>query len=110
MFKEELCQVLKPEGVLQLMFKNGSGVLSIFDKDYGTERSFQLYDEHKLSRVLEGLGMVLIESESEDQLGDLMFFTDPKHARHCVFYVRKLWHNYSAVSQNTKFVHDVTIR
>jgi len=48
MFKEELCQVL-----------------SIFDKDYGTERSFQLYDEHKLLRTLEGLGMILIESESD---------------------------------------------
>jgi SAM-dependent methyltransferase len=86
----ELCRVLKPDGVLQLMFKNGSGVLTILDKDYGTERAFQLYDERELLRVLEGLGMELIESESEDQLGDLMFFTDPKHARHCVFYMRKL--------------------
>ena len=33
--------------------------------------------------------MELIEAESEDQLGGLMFFTDPKHARYCVFYVRK---------------------
>ncbi len=47
------------------MFKNGRGVLGIFDKDYGTERSFQLYDEHKLLRTLEGLGMILIESESD---------------------------------------------
>jgi len=72
------------------MFKNGHGLLSIFDKDYGTERTFQLYDERRLLRSLERLGMALIESESEDQLGGLMFFTDPKHARHCVFYVRKL--------------------
>jgi len=86
----ELCRVLKRNGVLQLMFKNGSGVLTILDKDYGTERAFQLYDERELLRVLEDLGMELIESESEDQLGGLMFFTDPKHARHCVFYMRKL--------------------
>jgi len=86
----ELCRVLKRNGVLQLMFKNGRGVLSIFDKDYGTERTFQLYDERRLLRGLEKLGMALIESESEDQLGGFMFFTDPKHARHCVFYVRKL--------------------
>ena len=72
------------------MFKNGSGVLTIFDKDYGTERSFQLYGEHELLMVLESLSMDLIESKSEDQLGGLMFFTDPKHARHCVFYMRKL--------------------
>lgn len=86
----ELCRVLKRHGVLQLMFKNGSGVLSIFDKDYGTERTFQLYDERRLLKSLEKLGMALIESEPEDQLGGLMFFTDPKHARHCVFYMRKL--------------------
>ena len=86
----ELCRVLKRDGVLQLMFKKGSGVLTVFDKDYGTERSFQLYNEHELLRLLENLGMELIENESDDQLGGLMFFTDPKHARHCVFYVRKL--------------------
>ncbi|MBA7711884.1 hypothetical protein ES703_120851 [subsurface metagenome] len=86
----ELCRVLKPDAVLQLMFKNGSGVLTIFDMDYGVERAFQLYDEHEIHEGLEDLGMELIESESEDQLGGLMFFTDPKHARHCVFYMRKL--------------------
>jgi len=86
----ELCRVLKRDGVLQLMFKNGSGVLTVFDKDYGVERTFQLYDEHEILEVLDKLGMELIESESEDQLGGLMFFTDPKHARHCVFYMRKL--------------------
>jgi len=72
------------------MFKNGSGMLTIFDKDYGTERAFQLYDEQELLEVLTGLGMKLIESESEDQLGGLMFFADPKHVRHYVFYMRKL--------------------
>ncbi len=86
----ELCRVLKRDGILQLMFKNGSGVLTVFDKDYGTERSFQLYNEHELLRLLENLGMELIENESDDQLGGLMFFTDPKHVRHCVFYVHKL--------------------
>ena len=86
----ELCRVLKRDGVLQLMFKNGSGVLTVFDKDYGTESSFQLYNEHELLRLLENLGMEQIESESDDQLGGLMFFTDSKHARHCVFHIRKL--------------------
>lgn len=86
----ELCRVLKRGGVLQLMFKNGNGVLTIFDKDYGTERAFQLYHERELLKALEDIGMELIESKSEDQLGGLMFFTDPKHARHCVFYMRKL--------------------
>jgi len=85
----ELCRVLKRDGVLQLMFKNGSGVLTIFDKDYGVERAFQLYDEHEVLELLDNLGMELMESESEDKLGGVMFFTDPKHARHCVFHMRK---------------------
>ncbi len=85
----ELCRILKPGGILQLMFKTGSGVLTIYDKDYATERAFQLYDEKELLQQLTGLGMELIESESAEQLGGLMFFVDAKHARHCVFYTRK---------------------
>ena len=85
----ELCRVLKRGGVLQLMFKGGSGVLTTFDKDYGVERAFQLYNEHEILKILDNLGMQLIESESEEQLGGVMYFTDPKHTRHCVFYVRK---------------------
>jgi len=85
----ELCRVLKPGGVLQLMFKNGDGVLTIYDKDYGTERSFQLYDEQRVLQILAGHGMGLVESESSEELGGVMHFTDPKEARHCVFYTRK---------------------
>jgi SAM-dependent methyltransferase len=85
----ELCRILKPDGILQLMFKNGNGVLTVFDKDYGTERAFQLYDEHEVLSTLEDLGMELIPNDSKDQLGGLMFFTDPKHVSHCVFYMRK---------------------
>lgn len=85
----ELCRVLKRGGVLQLMFKNGDGVLTIYDKDYGAERSFQLYDEQRVLQVLGQHGMELVESESSDELGGVMYFTDPKGARHCVFYARK---------------------
>ena len=38
----EFARVLKAEGVLQLMFKNGVDVLTVFDRDFGVERSFQL--------------------------------------------------------------------
>jgi len=85
-----LCRTLKRNGVLQLMFKNGSGVLTVFDKDYPAERSFQLHDEHNILKILEKLNMTLIESEDRDQLGGLMFFADPKHVDHCVFYTRKI--------------------
>ena len=85
----ELCRVLKTGGVLQLMFKNGSGLLTVFDKDYGTERTFQLYDEGEVLGILNDLGLELIASDSEGHLGGRMFFVDPKHVRHCVFYMRK---------------------
>ena len=29
-----------PQGVLQLMFKNGRGILTVFDQDCGMERNF----------------------------------------------------------------------
>ena len=40
----ELVRVLQPDGVLQLMvFKNGEGFTTVYDKDYRTDRTFQLY-------------------------------------------------------------------
>ena len=59
----ELARVLRPGGVLQLMFKNGNGILTLFDKDYGVERNFQLYDENDLLQVLQRHGMRIIEAE-----------------------------------------------
>ena len=85
----ELSRVLRPGGVLQLMFKNGSGVLTVFDKDYAANRSFQLYDEGELLKLLQGLGLSLIEGESSDDLGGFIYFTDPKPVDHCVFFARK---------------------
>ena len=85
----ELARVLRAGGVLQLMFKNGSGVITVFDRDYGTERSFQLYDERELLGQLKGLGLELIEAADPDELGGLLYFTDPKPVEHCVFFARK---------------------
>lgn len=86
----ELARVLKPGGVLQLMFKNGSGVLNIFDRDYNAERSFQLHDEHEILSILREHSLELIETESPDKLGGIMYFTDPKRAEHCVFFARRV--------------------
>ena len=85
----ELARVLRPSGVLQLMFKNGQDVLTIFDKDYGVERTFQLYDERELLILLKEQGMNLVEMESPDLLGGLMYFTDGKAVDHCLFFARK---------------------
>jgi SAM-dependent methyltransferase len=86
----EFARVLKPGGILQLMFKNGHGVITVYDRDYGIERSFQLYDEHELLRVLrQQYELTLVDAETPDLLGGVMYFTDPKPVEHCVFYVRK---------------------
>lgn len=85
----ELARVLKPGGVMQLMFKNGTGLFSIFDKDYGVERTFQLYDEREILSILGQNGLELVEMESQNKLGGVMYFTDPKLAEHCVFFMRK---------------------
>jgi len=71
------------------MFKNGSGLLTLFDRDYGVERTFHLHDERDLLTILQRHDLKLVEIESEDRLGGMMYFTDPKQARHCVFFARK---------------------
>lgn len=86
----ELARVLRPGGVLQLMFKNGDGVSTLFDRDYGEERSFQLHDEHWILAVLGKHGMSLVEESSEEKPGGTIYFTDPKPSDHCVFYARKV--------------------
>ena len=45
-----LARVPAPGGILQMMFKTGSGVATVRDGAYGVDgvaRSFQLYDEHR---------------------------------------------------------------
>jgi|TARA_B100000809_G_scaffold263638_1_gene317392 SAM-dependent methyltransferase len=88
----ELTRVLAPNGVLQLMFKVGSGVATVEDNAYGAEsvtRTFQLYSEYRLLEVLDELGCTLIEAGDNNELGGLMYFDDPKPMRYCVFWVRK---------------------
>ena len=86
----ELARVLKRGGVLQLMFKNGRGVTTVYDRDYGVERSFQLYDEWEILQVMGDYGLSLVESEDPNLLGGIMYFTDPKPVDHCVFHLRKV--------------------
>ena len=88
----ELARVLVPGGVLQLMFKVGSGVVTVQDKAYGSQsvpRTFQLYSEYRLLEVLKELGCSLVETVEDEELGGLMYFSDLKPMRYCVFWVRK---------------------
>ena len=72
------------------MFKNGEGSLSVYDKDYGVERSFQLYDETGLLEILLQQGMTLVPAESPGGLGGLLYFADGKTVDHCLFFTRKV--------------------
>jgi SAM-dependent methyltransferase len=88
----ELVRVLRPGGVLQLMFKNGLGVETVVDNAYGEEgvdRSFELYDENQLLKVLENRGCRLIDADPAGRMGGFLYFKDPKPMRYCVFWVRK---------------------
>ena len=84
----ELVRVLKIGGLLQLMFKAGEGIVTVYDKDYGADRTFQLYDQDEILGRLAALGTCLVPAEG-DSLGGVMLFHDTKPMRHCVFYSRK---------------------
>ncbi len=83
----EMARVLRRGGVLQLMFKVGGGVETVFDEDYGDHRSFQLYDPDEIVERLAGLNMEVIPAEGE-KLGGVILFTDSKPMRHCLIYFR----------------------
>ena len=84
----ELFRVLKPDGVLQLMFKYGDGIATVFDRDYGVDRTFRLYAVDEVLEVLEEKGLQVIPEEG-GRLGGVMYFKDPKPMDHCVFFARK---------------------
>ena len=84
----EFARALKAGGLLQLMFKNGTGVAGVYDRDYGTDRTFQLYDVDRVLGVLEARGLTVVPEE-EGKLGGVMYFKDPKPMEHCVFFARK---------------------
>ena len=85
----ELARILKMGGVLQLMFKVGTGIKAVYDRDYDTERTFQLYRPEEIISLLGSQGLEVIPPDG-DKLGGVIHFTDPKPLEHCVFYARKL--------------------
>ena len=85
----ELVRVLKMKGVLQLMFKVGSGVKAVYDRDYDAERTFQLYQPDAVISLLDSQGLEVISPDGE-KLGGVIHFSDPKPLDHCVFYARKV--------------------
>jgi len=85
----ELVRVLRPQGILQLVFKIGSGIANVHDSEYSVDRIFHLYSEHDILSKLSDLGCHLVPPSTPDGLGGLMYFTDNKPLRHCVLYAKK---------------------
>jgi SAM-dependent methyltransferase len=95
----ELMRVLRTNGVLQLMFKDGEGTATVFDKDFGTERCFQLYRHDIVLKTMAEDRMEVI-GNGKNKLGGIMRFVDPKGSRHCVFYLRKTGNGSLAAYKN----------
>ncbi len=85
----ELCRVLSPGGVLQLVFKCGRGEISVHDPDYGEVRSFRLFDERRVLSTLQARGMELVDAPDPSSLGGLMYFTNNNGLRHCAIWTRR---------------------
>ena len=85
----EFSRVLRPKGVLQLMFKHGRGILTVFDPAYEMERTFQLYEEDDILGILGQQKLALIMPESSGDLAGLLYLTDGKDVDHCLLYARK---------------------
>ena len=80
----EFVRVLRKGGVLQLMFKYGGGVATVYDRDYGADRTFQLYEVDEVLGIWEELDLRVIPEE-----GGVMYFKDLKPMDHCVFFARR---------------------
>lgn len=85
----ELSRIIKPGGVLQMIFKCGSGMVTIDDPDYDEVRSFRLFDERRVVKVLRTHGMDLVHASDRKSLGGLMYFTNNNGLKHCAFWTRK---------------------
>ena len=85
----EFTRVLGNGGVLQLMFKTGAGVATVYDKDYGADRTFQLYGVDEVVGILADRGLSVVAPEG-DKLGGVIHFKDPKPMDHCVLFARKI--------------------
>ncbi len=85
----ELARVLIVGGVLQLMFKTGQGVQTVYDRDFEAHRAFRLHEPAEVVGRLRELGLEVVAPE-EGSLGGLILFTDAKPMDHCVLFARKV--------------------
>ena len=85
----ELVRVLIMGGVLQLMFKTGQGVRTVYDGDFEADRVFHLYEPVEVVGRLRELGLEVV-TPGEGSLGGLILFNDTKPMEHCVLFATKV--------------------
>ncbi|MDP6512590.1 MAG: class I SAM-dependent methyltransferase [SAR202 cluster bacterium] len=88
-FLPEIARCMKLDGVLFNLFKTGTGVKTVYDADYGTDRTFQLYEPEEIVVMLDDLGLEVIPN-TDDEPGGVITLVDPKPMEHCVIYARKV--------------------
>ena len=80
-------RVLRRNGILLLIFKVGTGVMTIDDPHFQTSRSFRLYDEQEIRHWLSSLGLEPISYGKSTV--DVIRIRDGKGVRHTAGYWRK---------------------
>jgi hypothetical protein len=84
----EWARILKPNGIIQLMFRSGQGTQTIQDIEFQDERSFYLYQPEEILEILAQHGLSLIPEEN-GSLGGIIYVTDVRPMENCIFCVRK---------------------
>jgi|688.fasta_scaffold395562_1 SAM-dependent methyltransferase len=84
----EWTRILKPGGIIQLMFRSGHGTQTIQDVEFNDQRSFYLYQPQEILEILARYGLSLIPEENGN-LGGIIYVTDVRPMENCIFCVRK---------------------
>jgi ubiquinone/menaquinone biosynthesis C-methylase UbiE len=84
----EWARILKPGGIIQLMFRSGHGTQIIQDIEFNDQRSFYLYQPEEILEILAQYGLSLIPEEN-GSLGGIIYVTDVRPMENCIFCVRK---------------------
>lgn len=87
----ELARVLKKEGVLYFVYKEGNGIREVFDPVCQARRLFQLYKTPHVTSSLIQHGFSIIEGDDE-HIGGIQRFNDVRGIPHVLLYARKEIH------------------
>ena len=81
-------RILRPGGVLLLVFKPGRKLQEVYDPHFEETRYFVAHDEAEIQRILSSMGMELVLPNGESP-GVLTHFRDGKNVGHAAGFWRK---------------------